>query len=135
MDAHSDVLVVDDDPDMVDLMLIVLEQAGYMARSARNGREALAAVAERVPGLVLLDMLMPVMNGWECAHELRSRYGNAVKIVVVTAAEHPRARAEEVGADDVLPKPFEMSNLLRVVARYVSSAGSAFSSVSSRRER
>jgi DNA-binding response OmpR family regulator len=115
----SDVLVVDDDPDMVELMLIVLEQAGYRARSARNGREALSAAAERTPTLVLLDMVMPVMNGWECAHELRARYGSKLKIVVVTAAEHPRARAEEVGADDVLPKPFDMSSLLRLVARYL----------------
>jgi DNA-binding response OmpR family regulator len=119
MGPSEDVLVVDDDPDMVELMLIVLEQAGYAARSARNGREALSAAAERTPALVLLDMLMPVMNGWECAYELRARYGSELKIVVVTAAEHPRARADEVGADDVLPKPFDMSNLLRVVARYV----------------
>jgi CheY-like chemotaxis protein len=120
--SPSDVLVVDDDPDMVDLMLMVLEQAGFAARSARNGREALSAVAERAPALVLLDMLMPVMNGWECAHELRARYGKKLKIVVVTAAEHPRARAEEVGADDALPKPFDMNSLLRVVARYLGSA-------------
>jgi CheY-like chemotaxis protein len=114
----SDVLVVDDDRDMVEVMLIILEGAGYRARSARNGREALAAVEERVPALILLDVLMPVMDGWQFARELRARHDEAIPIVVVTAAEHAWARAAEIRADDVLSKPFEVSDLLAVVARY-----------------
>jgi CheY-like chemotaxis protein len=121
--APRDVLVVDDDPDMVDAMLLVLRGAGYASRSAGNGRQALEAVAARMPALVLLDMLMPVMDGWQCARELRARYGRGVPIVVVTAAEHARARSEEIGADAALSKPFDVDDLLRVVARCVAEPG------------
>ena len=118
-----DVLVVDDEPDMVDIIELVLREAGYETRSASNGKRALEAVEARMPGLVLLDMLMPVMDGWECARELRARFGPTLPIVVITAAEHVRARSAEIGADDVLPKPFEVDDLLRIVARYCCGAG------------
>jgi CheY-like chemotaxis protein len=66
-----------------------------------------------------------VMDGWQCARELRTRYGRAVPIVVVTAAEHARARADQVGGvDGVLSKPFDMDDLLRVVARFVQRSSS-----------
>jgi DNA-binding response OmpR family regulator len=115
----SDVLVVDDDPDMLDAITLVLEQAHVPCRSAENGRLALTEVERRRPALVLLDMLMPVMDGWEFARELHARYGRDVPIVVVTAAEHVKSRGDEIGADDVLPKPFDIADLLRVVERYV----------------
>ena len=114
----DDVLIVDDDPDMVTIIRIMLDDAGYQVRSARNGKEALESVAAKMPAVVLLDILMPVMDGWQCARELRARYGRRVPIVVVTAAEHAGARAAQVGGDDVLAKPFEMAELLRIVARY-----------------
>lgn len=114
-----DVLVVDDNPDMVEVMMLVLHEAGYPARSACNGVEALEAVRARPPALVLLDMRMPVMDGWECARRLRQRYGRSIPIVVVTAAEHARARGAEIDADDTLPKPFDLDELLRIVARHV----------------
>jgi two-component system, OmpR family, response regulator MprA len=123
MSVPGDVLVVDDDPDMLEATLLVLEEAGYETRSARNGEQALAAVAARMPALVLLDMLMPVMDGWRCARELRARYGRRVPIVVLTAAEHVRSRGEEIEADDVLPKPFGVAELLQVIARYTPGPG------------
>lgn len=121
MSALADVLIVEDNPDLVELMTLVLEGAGYATRSACNGRQALTAVAQQQPALVLLDMLMPVMNGWDCARALRERYGRELPIVVVTAAEHANARAAEVGADGVLAKPFDMGDLLRIVHRYAGS--------------
>ena len=124
----DDVLIVDDDPDMVTIIRIMLDDAGYQVRSARNGKEALESVATKMPAVVLLDILMPVMDGWQCARELRARYGRRVPIVVVTAAEHAGARAAQVGGDDVLAKPFEMAELLRIVARYVSANGSGSAS-------
>jgi CheY-like chemotaxis protein len=120
MSTPKDVLVVDDDADMVDAMRFALHGAGYATRCAANGRQALEAVATQIPALILLDMIMPVMDGWQCARELRARYGSAVPIVVVTAAEHARARGEAIGADDVLTKPFEVDDLLRIVAHRVS---------------
>ena len=91
-DGSADVLVVDDDPDLREIVRMMLDCSGYQVRCAGNGKEAIEAVANRMPAVVLLDMLMPVMDGWQCARELRARYGRSVPIVVVTAAEHARAR-------------------------------------------
>jgi CheY-like chemotaxis protein len=115
------ILIVDDDQDMSEVVRAVLEAEGYPCRCAANGQQALAEVAAAMPGLILLDMLMPVMNGWEAAHELRQSYGRGLPIVIMTAAEHAEARREGVAADDVLAKPFELRDLLRVVAKYVPS--------------
>jgi CheY-like chemotaxis protein len=115
----EDVLVVDDDPDMIEVMELVLHDAGYATRTALNGQQALDAVAAGMPALIVLDMLMPVMNGWQFAREFHARYGASAPIVVATAAEHVRSRGDDIEAVDVLPKPFEVSDLLRVVARHL----------------
>jgi CheY-like chemotaxis protein len=115
----NDVLIVDDDADMLEVMELVLRDAGYPTRCALNGREALDAITRGMPALILLDMLMPVMNGWQFANEFHARYGKQVPIVVATAAEHVRARTDGVDAADVLPKPFEVADLLRIVGRHV----------------
>jgi CheY-like chemotaxis protein len=67
---------------------------------------------------VFLDMRMPGMNGWEFAREFRARHGRAAPIVVVTAAENARARAEEIAADGWLAKPFDLEDVLRAAARH-----------------
>jgi CheY-like chemotaxis protein len=115
-------LVVEDDSDLVSLMELVLTDAGYRVRTAPEGAAALARVAEEMPGLILLDMRMPGMNGWEFAREFRARYGRAAPIVVVTAAENARARAAEVEAEEWLSKPFEIDDVLRIVARHAAAA-------------
>jgi len=112
------VLVVEDDSDLVSLMELVLSDAGYRVRTAPEGGAALARVAEEMPGLILLDMRMPGMNGWEFAREFRARHGRAAPIVVVTAAENARARAAEIEAEGWLSKPFEIDDVLRIVASH-----------------
>jgi CheY-like chemotaxis protein/nucleoid-associated protein YgaU len=114
----GDVLVVDDNADVVEALTLLLQSAGYETRAASDGRQALEAVREKRPALVLLDVLMPVMDGWECARLLHERYGRTLPIVIVTAGEHARSRAEEAGADGVLPKPFDVDELLDLVSRY-----------------
>lgn len=122
MNADFEVLVVEDDPDMADVVMRVLHMAGYAASRVENGQQALAAVARKRPSLVLLDMMMPVMDGWQCARELRGRYGVSLPIVIATAAEHAGERASDIGADDVLPKPFGLQELLDVVGRFARDA-------------
>lgn len=117
LDGH--VLVVDDDQDMLEVLDALLTNAGYQVRTAANGVEALGAVARAMPALVLLDMIMPVMDGWQFTQELRASYDTDVPIVVLTAAEHARSRCRGLDAADVLSKPFDAGELLRVVARYV----------------
>ena len=80
---------------------------------------ALDAIDREQPAVVLLDMLMPVMNGWQAADEIHHRYGRTIPIIVVTAAEHAEARAREIDADGVLAKPFDVDDLLRVISRYL----------------
>ncbi len=117
------VLVVEDDADLVSLMELVLSDAGYRVRTAPEGGAALARVAEEMPGLILLDMRMPGMNGWEFAREFRARHGHPCPVVVVTAAENARRRAEEVGADAWLAKPFDLDDVLALVSRFLGPGG------------
>ena len=114
-----DVLVVEDDADLAALLQMILGDAGYAVRTAADGAQALSRVAEAMPALILLDMRMPVMNGWEFARTFADRYGRAAPIIVVTAAENARARAAEIGADDWLEKPFDLDAVLGAVARLV----------------
>jgi CheY-like chemotaxis protein len=115
--AH--VLAVEDDPDLLALLEMVLAEAGHRVRTAAHGAEALERVAEELPGVILLDMRMPVMNGWEFARELRARYGHACPIVVLTAAENAEQRAAEIGAEGWLAKPFDIEDVLAAVARHL----------------
>ena len=87
--GRSDVLVVDDDADLRELMVLLLEGAGYTVRTARDGRDALARVSERMPSLILLDMKMPGMNGWQFAAAFREQHGRSTRIVVVPTPDTP----------------------------------------------
>jgi CheY-like chemotaxis protein len=118
-DPMPDVLVVDDNVDIVDALMLLLGEAGYETRPAYDGSQALDAVEARLPGLVLLDLRMPVMDGWTCARALRGRYGGTLPIVVVSAAEHTRCSAHAIAADEVLQKPIDIDELLKVVGRFV----------------
>jgi CheY-like chemotaxis protein len=109
------VLVVDDDIDLLELVGEALSRRGYRVAQARDGEEALRRVAQAEPQLILLDMRMPVMDGWAFARALRERYGRRIPIVVMTAAEDSLLRAAEVGANADLGKPFELSRLYEVV--------------------
>jgi len=113
------VLVVEDDPDMREVEVLMLTGAGYRVMQAADGVEALEQVAAEMPGLILLDMRMPRMNGWEFAREFRSRYNSGTPIVVVTAAPDADARADEIAADGCLSKPFRMAALLEAVRRHL----------------
>ena len=113
------VLVIDDDDDLVDMLRFFLERGGYRVMTAMNGQEGLAAVAASMPDLILLDMKMPVMDGWTFAKELHRLYEKGAPIVVLTAAEDPRQRALEAGAVGWVAKPFEAEELLRAVAAHL----------------
>lgn len=115
---RNPVLIVEDDPDLLDMMGIVLDSADYPVRKALNGREALESAREQTPGLILLDMKMPVMDGWEFATRFREEFDAVAPIVVVTAAADARMRAEEIGAQSYLAKPFEIDDLIKCVDRY-----------------
>lgn len=116
--APGYVLVVDDDDDILFMMEIVLEQEGFVVRTAHNGQEALETIREHMPRVVLLDLMMPVMNGWEFIRRFRDLYQHTTPIVVVSAIDAPRRRAAEIGAEDWLAKPFEVAALREMVRRH-----------------
>jgi DNA-binding response OmpR family regulator len=111
------VLVVDDDPDLREFLRLMLTSMGFEVSSAANGREALDVMDGHDPDLILLDMKMPVMNGWEFCRALEGR-GVRPPIVVLTAAPDPAARAAEACADGWLGKPFEYEELEATVRRF-----------------
>lgn len=117
--APGGVLVVEDDADLAGLLELLVADAGHPVRTAPDGAQALARVAEAMPSLILLDMRMPVMTGWEFARIFRARFGRAAPIVVVTAAENARARAEEIGAEAWLEKPFDVDDVVRTLRRFL----------------
>ena len=110
------VLVVDDEPDLRELVALTLSDAGFDVAVARDGREALQRIAERKPDIVLLDMMMPVMNGQELCAQLRKN-GDSLRLVVMTAADHVSQCAREVGAVGWLAKPFEIDDLVDAIRR------------------
>jgi len=118
------VLVVDDDTSILDTVSSILSGEGYDVVSASSGQEALDAVARKLPLLILLDMRMPVMDGWAVARALRGK-GITVPIVVMTAAESAQRWADEVGAEGYLAKPFGLDELLTAVERFRESGGRA----------
>ncbi|MCL5263817.1 MAG: response regulator [Chloroflexi bacterium] len=113
------VLVVDDDVELVKMVEILLEGAGYRVITAAEGQEALDKVAKGMPEVILLDMKMPGMDGWEFAREFHARHDNLAPIIVFTAAEDARKRAQEIGAESYLGKPFDISDLISIVERHV----------------
>lgn len=115
--SPSSVLVIEDDPEMRGLLVLVLEEEGYRLLTAADGREGLELLRTTKPDVILLDMKMPVMDGYEFARRYREAHGDAERapIVVMTAAEDPRKRAEEIGAAGWLGKPVELDDLFATV--------------------
>jgi two-component system chemotaxis response regulator CheY len=111
----SHVLVVDDDPSIRSLVGEILELADYEVETAADGAEALRSIEHCSPSVMLLDMRMPVLDGWGVAHALQEQ-GRHVPTVVMTAAENAEQWCAEVSADACVGKPFELEDLLRAVA-------------------
>jgi DNA-binding response OmpR family regulator len=114
----SRILVVDDEPQVVWMLQFSLEAEGYQTLSARDGRAALDEVREHHPSVVLLDIMMPVMDGWAFLEELQALPADERPRVIVVSARsslRDRAKAAELGADAFVAKPFNVDDLLVVL--------------------
>src|SRR5215813_13554587 len=110
MDELSTILIVDEDPAIRDVLVQKLEALGYRTAEARNGKEALDQVARTPPDLILLDVMMPVMDGFQACRLLKDDEDTRlIPIIIMTAlhAVEDRIRGAEVGADDFLTKPVD----------------------------
>lgn len=110
------VLVVDDDETILAAVSGILAQEGFQVDTATNGSEALDAVERTRPNVVLLDMRMPVVDGWAFARIVREREID-LRIVAMTAAQDARRWATEIGADAYLAKPFDLDDLIAIIER------------------
>jgi two-component system KDP operon response regulator KdpE len=114
----TSVLVVDDEPQVVWVLQFSLEAEGYTTFAARDGLQAIRAVAEHHPQLMVLDIMMPTMDGWSVLEEMmRLPREDRPRVIVVSAMSNlrDRAKAAEMGADAFMPKPFNVDDLLGVL--------------------
>ena len=118
----KEVLVVDDDPVLVKTLKAYLERAGYLVNEASHGLEALQRVKERKPDLILLDVLMPMLDGFKVTRMLKfdKKYSD-IPIIVLTsrATEAEKDIGKKVGADEYLCKPYKISDVLSMVSNYL----------------
>jgi DNA-binding response OmpR family regulator len=127
------VLVVEDDPDIAQLLVHYLGKAGFGAETVAGGREALAAITARPPDLLVLDLMLPQVDGLEICRIVRANDATAeLPIIMLTARaeESDRIVGLELGADDYLAKPFSPNEL---VARVRSRTGLSWSTPASTR--
>jgi len=126
------VLVVDDEPQITRVLRTVLTNQGYQVRTASEGEAALASFGEWRPELVITDLYMPHMNGFELCKRIRSVSSVPIIVLSVKGEERTKVEALDAGADDYVTKPFGMDELLaRVRAALRRSAGQAEGDVSS----
>jgi len=116
------VLVVDGDGAARGLAVDALERAGYRVRSFDNGAEALAAAVEEPPALVLLELQLPDVTGYELCRQLREAHGDGLPVFLMSGERTQsidRVAGLMIGADDFIVKPFELDELVARVRRFV----------------
>lgn len=117
MADEVEVLVVDDDQDTRETLAMLLMEYGYRVRLASDGASALAAVDEKPPVCVLLDLGLPGMNGIELARAIRAKHGPSMVLISLTgwANTERQDEAESAGVDFVLPKPLDLERFTRLL--------------------
>ena len=119
--SHS-VLVVDDEPNIVMSLEFLMEQAGFEVRVAADGEAALKAMEDKVPDLVLLDVMMPKRDGYDLCQMIRAKpEWKDVRIIMLTAKgrEVEREKGMALGADDYVTKPFSTRELVERVRSFL----------------
>ncbi len=116
------ILIVDDEQDIVESLKFVLETADYTCYCAYNGEDGLRLAKELVPDLIILDVMMPKINGYKISRLLKfdKKYKD-IPILMVTARsqEEDKLIGEETGADEYITKPFEMEDVVNRVNKYL----------------
>ena len=113
MDNQKTILIVEDEKNIVDILRFNLQRSGYATLEAYDGADGLAKARGANPDLILLDVMLPKMNGFEVCKTLRDE-GNNVPVIILTAREEEtdKVRGLEIGADDYITKPFSMRELI-----------------------
>lgn len=113
------ILVVDDDDSIRELVSLALSDEGYEVISAPDGAMAFDLICEQPPHVILLDLRMPIMDGWEFLDAYRKAPGPHAPVIALTAAREVGNTTPEIGADAFLSKPFDLDDLLSLVDQQV----------------
>lgn len=120
MTDNRTILICDDDEGIIDMLEIVLEGNGYHAISVKNSLEVFETIKRVNPGLLLLDLWMPVLSGDQILKTLRDNpQTNALPVIVISASRDGQQIAVNAGADDFMAKPFDMENLLLKIQQHL----------------
>jgi len=116
MTLPDDILLIEDEPGVMDVMLRVLRRAGYDVRSAHDGPTALTALEQQLPALAILDLVLPGISGFAVLTHIQHQYP-ALPVIVITANPHAIAHPAAQNVQHYLLKPFHVEELLDTVAR------------------
>jgi DNA-binding response OmpR family regulator len=125
MTEPKTILVVDDDPNVLELVRVNCASQGYYVQTAANGIEALQIIEKSLPELIVLDILMPQMDGWEVCRLVREKYQESTKVIMLMTEDEERIKfivKSILMADEYLVKPFDISKLLAMITRLLSEA-------------
>ena len=111
--AKKSILIVDDEQELALAVKIRLESEGFDVQTAGDGQAALNQIASHRPDLIILDVRMPVMDGYSCLRELNNRYGRGeLPVIILTARDQMKDLFELEGIEDYVVKPFDHDDLL-----------------------
>ena len=126
--ATEKILVVDDDNNICELLRLYLEKEGYSVTLAKTGMQAVRTFAEQQPDLMLLDIMLPELDGWQVCREIR-KYSNKPIIMLTAKGEtFDKVLGLELGADDYITKPFDAKEVLARIKAVLRRSGAAYNS-------
>jgi len=117
------ILIVDDDPDILQTLGLCLSTEGYRVLMASNGKEALEVLSNERPNAILLDLMMPVMDGWQFVAELEKRGWRRAPLLILSADRAVQGHAVKLRAEAHLAKPFDLDELLGKVQQLTGGPG------------
>jgi len=121
---RKQILIVEDDETISSVLRMRLKSSGYDLFQARNGEEALALLENELPDLILLDLMMPTMGGWETCRRIRqNERTKKIPIFIVSAlrSENDKQQAKLYGANEIFVKPVDLDSLLKKIRSYLGS--------------
>lgn len=122
------ILIIDDDKNICDLLRIYLEKEGYSTIISNNGEEGMVKFHALKPDIILLDVMLPGMDGWQICREIRKNYSTPILMITAKSEVFDKVLGLELGADDYIVKPFDTKEVLariKAVSRRVGQAPSA----------
>jgi CheY-like chemotaxis protein len=113
--VRSNILIIEDDPDILSSLAEVIRDEGFCVETAANGYQALSRMESQMPDLIFLDLMMPLMDGWKFMEVARQRFPDMRAPVVLLSAVHALVdEARQLGVRAFLPKPFDLADVARI---------------------